>query len=198
MMNVSNRDNQPSQKGIVVVDDYTVTKKKDSIIIFGRSPFINQLNLSKIDYSKFDVCCINYPIPDIKVKYIVSADSWVRPVKAPKTEWVSRITGWFFKKSKELIRECKSLSWLHYSSGLAVNFAILRGYKNIYLGGIDLIEEKSPFVHYDGIVNNGCGNPNSRREEKEYIKNLCREAGVNIYQLNPQADWLEYRDIGLL
>lgn len=194
----STKDDQPSQKDIVVVDDYTITRKKDSIIIFGRSPFINQLNLSKIDYSKFDVCCINYPIPDIKVKYVVSMDRRVRPKLAPKTEWVSKITGWFFKKSKETLREGKSLSCLHYSSGLAVNFVILRGYKNIYLGGIDLIEENLPFSHYDGIVNSGVGNPTTRREEKEYIKALCNEAGVQIYQLNPEADWLEYKNIGLL
>lgn len=166
-----------------------------ALIIFGRSPFINELRLENIDYSKFDVCCINYPIPNIKVHYVVSADHWVKPILAPKTEWISENTGWKFKKTENIIREDKRLSWRYYSSSLAVNFAILRGYKTIYLAGIDLIEDNKPFTHYDGIVNKRKVDASSCVEEKRYIKELARD--VEIYQLNPKANWLPYKDIGL-
>lgn len=166
------------------------------LIIFGRSPFINKLKLKNIDYSKFDVLCINYPIPDIKVHYVVSADDWVKPILAPKTEWVSINTGWEFKKGEKIIRENNILSWRFYSSSLAVNFAILRGYKTIYLAGVDLFDDEKPFSHYDGITNNKPAAIEATSGEREYIKQLAKD--VNLYQLNPQADWLEFRDIGLL
>lgn len=167
------------------------------LIIFGRSPFINKLKLQNINYERYDICCINYPIPNIKVNYVVSADNWVKPVLAPKTEWISTNTGWeIIKRPDLIIQEEQRLSWAFYSSSLAVNFAILRGYKTLYLGGIDLIEDNMPFVHYDGIINKKAASIESVAKEKIYIKELAKD--INIYQLNPNADWLEYRDIGLL
>jgi predicted phosphoadenosine phosphosulfate sulfurtransferase len=167
------------------------------LIIFGRSPFINQLDLTKIDYLKYDVCCINFPIPNIKVRYVVAADVWVKPVLAPQTEFISENTGWHFKKTpSEIIRKQKELSWCYYSSSLAVNFAILRGYKTIYLAGIDLIEDNKPFNHYDGIINTKAATIEAVKTEKTYIKKLAQN--IDIYQLNPICDWLKYKDIGLL
>ena len=166
------------------------------LIIFGRSPFINELDLSKINYAKYDVCCINYPIPNIKVHYVVSADCWVKPVLAPKTEWVSFNTGWEFVKDKEnIVREDKKLSWAYYTSSLAVNFAILRGYKVIYLAGVDLFEDNKPFTHYDGIINKKNTKIDAIITEKEYIKRLAKS--IEIYQVNPNCKWLKYKDIGL-
>ena len=167
------------------------------LIIFGRSPFINELNLKKIDYSRYDVCCINYPIPNVKVKYLVSADPWVKPTLAPLTEWVSANTGWELVKGAEIVQEEKKLSWRYYSSSLAVNFGILRGYKTIYLGGIDLIENNQPFVHYDGVINTKPASANSMVKEKAYIIEMAEQYGVKLYQLNPNALWLDYKNIGL-
>ena len=166
------------------------------LIIFGRSPFINELKLENIDYNKYDVCCINYPIPYIKVKYVVSADKSVIPVLAPKTEWVSLNTGWEFKKTDRIIRQKNKLSWRYYSSSLAVNFGILRGYKTIYLGGVDLFDDNKPFIHYDGVENLKPATIDATSNEKLYIKELAKD--IKIYQLNPKADWLEFRDIGIL
>lgn len=167
------------------------------LIIFGRSPFINELDLSKIDYDRFDVCCINYPIPDIRVHYVVSSDYNVKPVLAPKTEWVSVHTGWeLIKTDEDIIQEEKKLTWGYFSSSLAVNFAVLRGYKVIYLCGVDLVEENKPFSHYDGIVNEHISTKKARIKEKQYIKQIADK--VEIYQANPKCDWLQYKDIGLL
>ena len=168
------------------------------LLIFGRSPFINELNLDKIDYNRFDVCCINYPIPNINVHYLVSADREVKPILAPKTEWISSNTGWSLKKTDRIIQEQGVLSWCIYSSSLAVNFAITRGYKTMYLGGIDLFDDGKPFEHYDGIINKKPARISGTQKEKEYIKELAEKFNVKIYQLNPKADWLEFKDVGLL
>lgn len=168
------------------------------LIIFGRSPFINELKLDKIDYSRFDVCCINYPIPNIKVHYVVSADAKVQPILAPKTEWISKNTGWCFKKTDRIIQEQGVLSWCVYSSSLAVNFAITRGYKTMFLAGIDLFDDDKPFLHYDGVKNIKKASKQGTQQEKKYIKELAEKYNVNVYQINPKADWLECKDIGLL
>ena len=164
------------------------------IIIFGRSPFINKINLDKIDYDKFDICCINYPIYDIKVHYLVSADSWTKPILAPKTEWVSKNTGWEIISTDAIITQEKKLSWRAYSSSLAVNFAILIGYKNIYLAGIDLMDINYKHYDDDSVY---IKDKDSYRIEKDYIKTLRDYYKVNVYQLNKEANWLEYKDINI-
>lgn len=168
------------------------------LLILGRSPFINKLKLNKINYNKYDVCCINYPIPNIKVHYLVSADAHVKPLLAPKTEWISQNNGWCFKKTDSIIQEQGILSWCIYSSSLAVNFGITRGYKTMFLGGIDLFDDDKPFLHYDGIQNKKPAKSSGTKKEKEYIKELAEKYEVKIYQLNPDADWLEFKNIGLL
>ena len=162
------------------------------LIIFGRSPFINELDLTKIDYDRFDVLCINYPIPNIKVHYVVSADAWTKPILAPKTEWISENTGWEFKKTDRIIQKEGCLSWRIFSSSLAVNFAILRGYKKIYIAGVDLIEDDKPFIHYDGVVNTRNASISGCRMEKEYIIELMNTYNVELFQVNPKAKWLKY------
>ena len=160
--------------------------------------FRNELNLKNIDYNRFDVCCINYPIPNIKVHYLVSADAKVKPILASKTEWISQNTGWCFKKTDRIIQEQGVLSWCIYSSSLAVNFAITRGYKTMFLAGIDLFDDDKPFLHYDGVQNIKKASSLGTKQEKQYIKELAEKYNVNIYQVNPKADWLEVKDIGLL
>jgi hypothetical protein len=168
------------------------------LIILGRSPFINDLKLQNIDYNRFNVCCINYPIPNIRVHYLVSADREVKPILAPKTEWISSNTGWNLQKTDRIIQTQGILSWCIYSSSLAVNFGISRGYKRIYLGAVDLLENDKPFVHYDGVINKRVASISAAKKEKEYLKQLAEHFNVELYQLNPQADWLEFKDIGIL
>lgn len=167
------------------------------LLIFGRSPFIKKLDLTKIDYNRFDVLCINYPIPDIKVHYVAAADYWSEPILASKTEFISQNTGWELTKTDErIITKEGHLSWAFFSSSLAVNFAILRGYQTAYLGGVDLIENDKPFIHYDGIVNRNVSSTEACRGEKSYIQKLGKK--IQLYQLNPLCNWLKYKDIALL
>lgn len=173
---------------------------KREIIIFGRSPFINKLHLDKIDYNRFDICCINKIIPELKkVNYLVSADEWVKPEIPDGCEWISVNNGWdIIKTNGATIQQEGKLSWKHYSSDLAVNFAIMRGYKHIYLAGIDLIEDDKPFEHYDGVVNVKIESAGGCKDEKFLIRSLGNKYGVMLYQLNPESKWLKFVDIGLL
>lgn len=170
------------------------------LIIFGRSPFINKINFDKIDYDRFDICCINGSPPMLKrIDYVVSADDFCIPYVRPESEWVSVHSGWkLIKHEARIIQQEKELSWKHLSSDLAVNFALLRGYKTIYLAGIDLVEDNKPFYHWDGVMNKRPQSAAGARDEKEFIKLLGRRFGANIYQLNPDSDWLEFKDLGIL
>lgn len=172
---------------------------RKELIIFGRSPFINKLNFNNLDYDRFDICCINSKIPNLnRVDYIVSADEWVKPEIPDGCEWISVNNGWDIIKTEKIIAEEQRLSWKHLSSDLAVNFALMRGYRIIYLAGIDLVEDGKPFYHYDGIMNKKPQAADGAKDEKEVIKHLCELKGAKIYQINPEADWLEVKDIGLL
>lgn len=173
------------------------------LIIFGRSPFINRLNCDAIDYDRFDICCINGSLPQLKrIDYVVSADDFCKPYIREGAEWISVNNGWkLIKTEARIIQEdvpIRRLSWKHLSSDLAVNFAIMRGYRTIYLAGIDLVEDGKPFYHWDGVMNKKPQSAEGARDEKEFIKLLGRRFGANIYQLNPDSDWLEVKDLGLL
>ena len=61
-----------------------------------------------------------------------------------------------------------------------------------------MFEDNKPLSHYDGIVNIKPASIEGTKKEKEYIKELAEKYNVNIYQLNPEANWLEYKDVGLL
>ena len=160
------------------------------LLIFGRSPFINKLDLSNINYDKYDVLCINYPIPDIKVHYCLGCDEWTKPVLAPKTQWISIHTGYNFIKTCDTFHhDGYNLSWCCFSSSAAISFAISKGYKNCYLIGIDLLENNKPLTHYDGITNSICTKSTACKKEKKYIKEMLDF--IQIYQTNKEVkdDW---------
>ena len=69
--------------------------------------------------------------------------------------------------------------------------------KEIYLAGIDLIEDGKQFYHYDGVLNRECTDSFRCRSEKQYIKDLCNKNNVEIFNLNPKCDWAKTIDIGI-
>ena len=167
------------------------------ILIFGRSPFINKIDFNKIDYRQYDVLCINNLVPQCKtVNYMVSVDEPVKFLETKNCEWVSINTGWEFKNEGYIIKE-KCLCWRHFSSSAAVSFAILRGYKEILLAGIDLIGGTF-FKHYDGSMTSKIMSFQICNEEREFIKEICQKNSVEIFTLNKENDWLQFKDIGVI
>ena len=173
-------------------------KMRNKIIIFGRSPFINELDFDKIDYDKYSICCINTINPNLKqVNYVVSTDYNVMFPYDREFEWISPHTNWLFLGTSEpYYVEERKLSWCYFSSSIAVSFAILRGYKEIYLAGIEL-EGDDKFEHYDSkpvILKNGF---DKCYAERKFIKNICYKYGVKVFTLNINNDWIKFKDIGV-
>lgn len=174
------------------------------LIIFGGSPFVNTIELQRIDTNRFDILCINRPVHNIPVHYLIAHDCDFRachsqeevtktlqkglnPVFiAPKTEFIHETTGWNWQfdyintdPNKKLVGFCL------YTCSSAVNFAYLRGYKNVYLIGIDLAEDDKPFSHWHGIKNI-LGVPKTCAiQAKEYLYRYKK--WLNIYQTNPEV-----------
>lgn len=177
---------------------------KDSIIIFGGSNFIHEVDLKRIDLDRFDILCINRPVHNIPVHYLVAHDTDFRqchsqtevkeilnkglnPVfTAPKTEFIHETTGWKWKFDI-ISNEDKLLGFCLYTCSSALNFAYLRGYKNVYFIGVDLEENNKPFSHWHGVTNVLSVPDTCARQAKAYLYRYKKL--LNMYQCNPNVKW---------
>ena len=175
---------------------------KDSILIIGGSPFVNTVDLPRIDTNKFDVLAINRQPLNIRTRYLIAYDTDFRAVHtqkevkqikeqglnpvfiAPKTEFIHTSTGWKFTRNI-ISNNDKELGFWLYTCSSAVNFAYLRGYKNVYLIGIDLEENNKPFTHWHGITNIKEVPVHCAKMAKEYLYRYKKY--LNIYQCNPKV-----------
>ena len=160
----------------------------NDLIIVGGSPFVNTVDLRKLDYTKYDVLAINKQPYGIPVNYLLGVDE-INPTTAPKTERILRVNGWKFNRNNHWDLKNKELCYVCYSSSCACLFAYLKGYKNVYLIGVDLKEDNKPFVHWHGVVNERIAEANSIKPEKAFIYNIAKE--INIYQCNKEvlSEW---------
>lgn len=177
---------------------------KDSIIIFGGSPFVATIDKSRIDLDRFDILCINRPVHNIPVHYLVAHDvdfrachseqevqsiikQGLNPVFiAPKTEFIHETTGWNWKPDI-ISNQDKLLGFCLYTCSSALNFAYLRGYKNVYFIGVDLEENNKPFTHWHGVTNKKEVPVNCARQAKAYLYRYKKL--LNMYQCNPNVKW---------
>ena len=173
---------------------------KHSAIIIGGSPFVNTVDLSRINTDKFDIIAINRQPLNIKTRYLIAHDTDFRqchsqaevkinlkqglnPVfTAPKTEFIHETTGWKWKFDI-ISHEDKLLGFCLYTCSSAVNFAYLKGYKNIYFIGVDLEENNQPFTHWHGVTNLVNVPDRCARQCKEYMYQYKK--WLNLYQCNP-------------
>lgn len=175
---------------------------KQDLIIVGGSPFVKEVNFKKIDFNKYDILCINRPILDVPVKYLCCHDvdfrachtqeevtkikqQGLNPVFiAPKTEFIHETTGWNWKYDI-ISNQDKLLGFCLYTCSSALNFAYLRGYKNVYFIGVDLEENNKPFSHWHGITNVLPVPDTCARQAKEYLYRYKK--WINIFQTNPKV-----------
>ena len=173
---------------------------KDSIIIIGGSCFVNEVDLKRIDFDKYDIMAINRPPIGIPCHILIAHDSDFRHVHtqeevanitkqglnpvfiAPKTEFIHETTGWKWKFDI-ISNEDKLVGFCLYTCSSAVNFAYLRGYKNIYLIGVDLAEDNKPFTHWHGVTNTIPVSSVCAKQAKKYIYKYKKL--LNIFQCNP-------------
>lgn len=189
---------------------------KHSAIIIGGSPFVNTVDLPRINTDKFDIIAINRQPLNIKTKCLIAHDTDFRachseqevqsilkqglnPVfLAPKTEFIHETTGWKWKFDI-ISNEDKLVGFCLYTCSSAVNFAYLRGYKNVYLVGVDLAEDNKPFTHWHGVTNNLPVPTTCAKQAKEYLYRYKKL--LNLFQTNPtvSSEWsIPYYPIDLL
>lgn len=182
----------------------------------GGSPFLNTVDLKRIDTDRFDVLAINRQPLDIKTKYLIAHDQDFRachtqeevtnikkqglnPVFiAPKTEFIHETTGWKWKFDI-ISHEDKLLGFCLYTCSSAVNFAYLKGYKNVYFIGVDLEENNQPFTHWHGVTNIITVPDVCAKQCKEYMYRYKK--WLNLYQCNEKVkdQWqCDYYPIDLL
>ena len=175
---------------------------KQDLIIIGGSKFVCEVDLQRIDTDKFDVLAINRQPLNIKTRYLIAHDTDFRqchtqeevqkilqqglnPVfTAPKTEFIHETTGWNWKLDI-ISQEYKLLGFCLYTCSSAVNFAYLKGYKNIYFIGVDLEENNKPFTHWHGVTNIMSVPDVCAKQCKEYMYQYKK--WLNIFQCNPKV-----------
>ena len=173
----------------------------NDLIIVGGSKFINEVDLKRINFKQYDILCINRPVLDVPVKYLLAHDQDFRAVHtqsdvqktlkqglnpvftAPKTEFIHETTGWKWKFDI-ISHEENLLGFCLYSCSSAVNFAYLKGYKNIYFIGVDLEENNQPFTHWHGVTNHTQVSDACARHCKDYMYQYKK--WLNMYQCNPK------------
>lgn len=186
------------------------------LVIAGGSPFLNTIDLTRIDTERFDILAINRPPLNVPIKYLIAHDNEFRAVHsqeevqavlkqglnpvfiAPKTEFIHETTGWKWKFDI-ISTEDKLVGFCLYTCSSAVNFAYLRGYKNIYLIGVDLAEDNKPFTHWHGVTNNLPVPTTCAKQAKEYLYRYKKL--LNLFQCNPKVkeEWqIPYYPIDLL
>lgn len=174
------------------------------LIICGGSPFLNIVDLPRIDTERFDVLAINRQPLNIKTRFLIAHDQDFRPAHtqegvanikkqglnpvflAPKTEFIHETTGWNWKPDI-ISNQDKLLGFCLYTCSSALNFAYLRGYKNVYFIGVDLEENNKPFSHWHGVTNKREVSANSARQAKEYLYRYKKL--LNMFQCNPNVKW---------
>lgn len=183
------------------------------LVIFGGSPFIEKVDVPRIiqhhhtlGLNKFSV---KYP-----TDYAFMYDEYIEGSKA-KELW---LPFWFTQKGEKYnpkpvkkpfvpLRRCKAhnlpmLGIKYFCSSLASNWAIVKGFKEVYLVGVDHIETDTYFTHFQGYGPDTPAEltPLAHQSVKRYIE-LCAElSGAAFYQTNPDAaGWnLPYKDVKVL
>lgn len=185
-------------KGFGLFDRPLFKTMKDTIIIFGRSLFINKIKKYIPELiKKYDTMGINsfyesYP----KIKYVIFYDKIAAPKQIINNKIITDI------KNKDEVYNQKDvtlykvitnreefstnkniLNFYYFSSSMAINWAYLKGYKNVVLAGIDLENN----LHFD----NPLDKPNISEEvlfkARKYMENICSKY-VNLFQLNPDSN----------
>ena len=181
--------------------------KNNTAIIFGCSPFINKLNDKDIEYlidNYYHIGINNFIDIYPNIKNILFSDYGVYDWIAPKLNNQNIILSqtayrhnfilenrdkpknieYIFDARQEIFHDLsKNILCMFKTSALpAINYAYLKGYKNIILCGVDLTENWNHFYEHN-IINRTPRRINQMRELLYKFKDY-----VNLYQLNPESD----------
>lgn len=176
-------------------------QKNNTCIIFGSSPFINELGKEKIEllqknYTTFGINC--FPIAYNNVDYWIWSDygncenflpyiknhKIITSLEVKRKELNNKIYPHYIFEGVAEIQHSLNNNLAIYKTTAhpAINYAYLIGFKNIILVGIDLSSNWEHFYNLD----------NTTRTNKriERIRNKLYEFKqfINLYTLNPNSD----------
>jgi hypothetical protein len=176
------------------------------VIIFGCSPFINQLDIQPL-LERYYTIGINNFARYYPVDVVFSFDDRIPGHKA-RHAFVPN----YLAKDGDIPYVGKSmdvplldwqtengvicLGFKYFTVSLAVNWALLKGYKRIYLIGVDHVETDTSFTDFDGAFHPAELTQDAHRGLKEFIYRAAERC--EIYQCNPAVrdSWkLPFKDV---
>lgn len=186
---------------------------KSEVVIFGRSPFIGQVDIPNIA-ENYTTIGLNYFGHHFHIDYLFFNDVWCgwncqpKQVLVPST-FDDKYPGQRYKlisatspvanRVKDADGHLK-LAIQGFTVSLALDFAISQGFTKIYLVGIDHVESDELFEHYDDIPIGYCElTPLAHKQLKQYVYNCQQHA--DIFQCNPAVadQWdLPFKDVNEL
>jgi hypothetical protein len=169
------------------------------LILFGRSLFINDVNVARL-IEKYDTVGFNNFATQYPVKYSFTFDQYFQPLDEKTVTFVDcrkqlrpqgaipvmpigsyePIPTRTFNDEGYL-----KLTRTNFTPCLALNYAIIEGYTDVYLVGIDHVAADTKFAHYDGIDSRFGQNIQPILHEwfRTYVYNCTKY--MKIYQTNP-------------
>ena len=170
----------------------------DTLILFGRSLFIDKIkNYIPELIKKYDTLGINtfyktYPDIDAVIFYdkdaapkekidnlIITDRKNISEVKHQKNVEIYEV----ITNRPEFSNIQGILNFYYFTSSMAINWAYLKGYKNVVLAGVDL-ENNYHFDDKDFRPELADG---VQEKTKRYMEQVCSKY-INLYQLNPESD----------
>jgi S-adenosylhomocysteine hydrolase len=169
----------------------------DTLILFGRSMFINKIKKHIPDLiKKYDSLGINtfyesYP----NINAVIFYDKTAAPTRQIDNLIITdrkNADTVIHQKNKELYEVVTNreefsikqgvINFYYFTSSMAINWAYLKGYKNVVLCGIDLMNN----LHFDNDFKSDLSD-GVQAETKKYMENICTKY-INLFQLNPESD----------
>lgn len=178
---------------------------KSELIIFGRSPFLSTVNIpallsvyTSIGFNEFG----RLFEPDYLFFYDAWYDGFIGSPEVYAPHWFKQGCNKYVPKPSDspLVGKLQNgmpcLGHRYFTVSVALNWAILQGFKRIYLVGVDHVEQQGRLEHHDGTLGISDVQPEAHKRLKQYVYNCTRHA--EIYQTNPAVmdGWeLPFRNI---
>lgn len=169
------------------------------VIIFGRSPYINEIKeyipelIKKHTTIGINYFCNTYPdvdyvcfydniLPNVKHSTIIT--SYKNAEKEPRNLILSHNYELYHivRNGECFSEEPNILNFCMHTPSMALNWAYLKGYKEAVLAGIDLIPNTK---HFDD--NKICLSESSMETARNHLENVATKY-LKIYQLNPNSN----------
>ena len=185
--------------------------KLNTAIIFGCSPFINKMSQNNINYlieNYYHIGLNNFIHIYPNIKNVLFSDygvyDWIKSylnnqniILSQTAYYHNFVLGnkikpknieYIFDARSEVFHDLsKNMLCMFKTSALpSINYAYLKGYKNIVLCGVDLTENWNHFYSEQYSRNDIIRTPKRIKKMRELLYEF--KDYINLYQLNPESD----------